>query len=580
MSTNALQSLNPLTLPLNHNALIEASAGTGKTYTITTLYLRALLGLVDGKYESEDDESTELNANRKLQPLTVDKILVVTFTEAATQEIRERVRAKLIEAQQHLIHSIAAEESGNNKAIYKLDPILEKLFSHYRSEYIKQYLLTLSQAQQSNIERGQVSDEYHHTEPSYLNRKANLAAYHLIQDALVLSDDAAIFTIHGFCNRCLQQFAFETNSRFQQRFEMDNREYQHQALLDFWRSQVSLLKGAEFDWFRHYWRNPESLNAELTPVINQHIYFKPEIDLTKYQSLLKEYQTLVTEIKALWQSASIYSKLKDSGLKANLALIKRLDKLNSFMLADTWLGSDIGDKHRWDMWGASSITNVENYKQGSKVIEPHRIFDLFDELQQITELIQSGAIKSYWLQQAKKEIQARSEQIKQQQQVITPDDLLIQLHEAVTKAPDSLVSNSTSDTHDALSTKIQLLNAIRRKYPLAFVDEFQDTDPIQYAIFKAIFNSGYRPVSIESECLNTKNQDSQQPQSASQDNKHTKASMILIGDPKQAIYKFRGADIYTYIEAKEDLDDSHKYTLDTNWRSHPNIVSSVNTLFA
>ncbi len=68
--------LNTFDFPLAGPALIEASAGTGKTYTIVNLYLRLLLG-------------------HGCSPLTVDKILVVTFTKAATAELKERIRKRL-----------------------------------------------------------------------------------------------------------------------------------------------------------------------------------------------------------------------------------------------------------------------------------------------------------------------------------------------------------------------------------------------------------------------------------------------------------------------------------------------------
>jgi len=78
-------SLNTMTFPLHGARLIEASAGTGKTFTIAGLYLRLLLGHGSAKAKHQ-------------QPLTVDQILVVTFTEAATAELRDRIRARIHDA--------------------------------------------------------------------------------------------------------------------------------------------------------------------------------------------------------------------------------------------------------------------------------------------------------------------------------------------------------------------------------------------------------------------------------------------------------------------------------------------------
>ncbi|MFP4683812.1 MAG: UvrD-helicase domain-containing protein, partial [Ectothiorhodospira sp.] len=74
------QILDPLTFPLHGSRLIEASAGTGKTFTIAALYVRLVLGHGDGETAPQ-------------APLLPPQILVVTFTEAATRELRERIHA-------------------------------------------------------------------------------------------------------------------------------------------------------------------------------------------------------------------------------------------------------------------------------------------------------------------------------------------------------------------------------------------------------------------------------------------------------------------------------------------------------
>jgi exodeoxyribonuclease V beta subunit len=91
-----------------------------------------------------------------------------------------------------------------------------------------------------------------------------------------------------------------------------------------------------------------------------------------------------------------------------------------------------------------------------------------------------------------------------------------------------------------------LAAAVRSRYEAALIDEFQDTDPVQYAIFHKLFADAGR-------CL------------------------FLIGDPKQAIYSFRGADVFAYMEAARDIPD--RFTLGINWRSEPALIQAVNTLF-
>jgi exodeoxyribonuclease V beta subunit len=92
-----------------------------------------------------------------------------------------------------------------------------------------------------------------------------------------------------------------------------------------------------------------------------------------------------------------------------------------------------------------------------------------------------------------------------------------------------------------------LAGAVRQRYQAALVDEFQDTDELQYAVFSRLFSA---------------------PQHL----------LFMIGDPKQAIYGFRGADIFSYLRAAKDAES--RFTLIRNWRSSPGLVQAVNTLFS
>jgi exodeoxyribonuclease V beta subunit len=231
--------LNPLTIPLDQNALIEASAGTGKTYTITTLYLRALLGLVDGQ--------------PNLRPKSIEQILVVTFTEAATQEIRDRVRKKLLEAQQVLL----------SKALYEPE-LASNDFDSNLVELLKTFVIRWIDASASTSTE---KDKEQAASQLEQKQQAILYAYHRLQNAITLLDEASIFTIHGFCHRCIKQFAFETNSSFEQTFEMDNKPVLQGALYDFWRKFVVGLNDAEFSWFQQNWRTPDGLYKDISSVL-------------------------------------------------------------------------------------------------------------------------------------------------------------------------------------------------------------------------------------------------------------------------------------------------------------------------
>jgi len=170
MTDVTAQSLDPLILPLHGERLIEASAGTGKTFTIAALYLRLLLGLG--------------GAQAFPRPLSVEELLVVTFTEAATEELRGRIRANIHELRIACIR---------NKTTH---PLLASLLEQIDDKSLAARILLLAEQQM---------------------------------------DEAAIFTIHGFCQRMLSLNAFESGMLFEQQLLEDEAALRRQACADFWR---------------------------------------------------------------------------------------------------------------------------------------------------------------------------------------------------------------------------------------------------------------------------------------------------------------------------------------------------------
>ena len=134
--SDVAETLDPLRLPLQGERLIEASAGTGKTFTIAALYLRLLLGLGGSAAFP--------------RPLTVEELLVVTFTEAATAELRGRIRSNI-----HELRIACLRETTDN-------PLYERLLEE-------------------------------------IDDKAQAAQWLLLAERQM--DEAAVFTIHGFCQR-------------------------------------------------------------------------------------------------------------------------------------------------------------------------------------------------------------------------------------------------------------------------------------------------------------------------------------------------------------------------------------------
>lgn len=453
--------LDPLTFPLQGQQLIEASAGTGKTYTITALYLRLLLGLG--------------NINDK--PLGPDQILVVTFTEAATEELRDRIRQRIVDAR----NAFLGEENS--------DPFLQALAEQ------------LPDMQQ---------------------------AITLLEQAIRQMDEAAIFTIHGFCQRMLKRHAFESGSLFETELTQDDQSLIRHAVLDFWRHTVYPLSSELTDliWDAG-WTGPDKLMLEIRGLLSRsNLRLQPDYSDTDLAQAYQQRKQQVNAFKAQWlaNEDDLFQLIQDSGVnkrsysKAHLPkwLLQISNYSESSML-------EPAKKLAETMQKLTQSVLLEKTPKGQPPEHP-----LFVALEQL--LAGMLPVKQILLAQALKQVGQRLSHTKQQQQLQTFDDLLNDLHRALEGPRGHL-----------------LAAAIKQQFPIALIDEFQDTDPVQYGIFSALYADPHD------------------------------SALVMIGDPKQAIYAFRGADIFTYIQARRAV--AAPYTLDTNWRSTQAMVESVNQLF-
>ena len=193
----SITRLDPLTFPLSGSRLIEASAGTGKTFTLTFLYLRLIL------------QHGQIHAYHR--PLFPPEILVVTFTNAATNELRDKIRRRLVEAAAVLRYQYAD---------HQVDPLLLQL-----REELKQ------QAIEDGCELS-----------SYARRLDQAAAW---------MDESAISTIHAWCHRMLQEHAFMTGHAFNQMLEQDQSVLLQQAIEDYWRNFCVPLPIEQLELFKH-----------------------------------------------------------------------------------------------------------------------------------------------------------------------------------------------------------------------------------------------------------------------------------------------------------------------------------------
>ena len=464
-----MQTLNPITMALKGNNLIEASAGTGKTYTITSLYLRALLGL---QIHGEQNEG-----------LSVEQILVVTFTEAATEEIRDRVRSKLIEAKEAIFY-LDCETDNKPKA----DPLLLEIIE-------------------------QLDDKQQ--------------AFERLDGAVKMMDEAAIFTIHGFCQRMLKYHAFESGSLFDNEFILDEQLYLLTAIKDFWRCTVYPLSGALLTMLLANWRSPEALLSEVKSLLNKQANrIEPQVSFEALEGNISEYQTLSSKVKASWMSEQVPALMTDSAIAKNRKQAKAeyLEAFTNFCQSDE-LEFKKG-KDSWELWSLELVKKA----YGKKALPDTTIFESFSRLVELKTLI-NEQVNAYFKTEALKVVQRNLADAKAKAQKLSPDDLL-------TKMAESLKGDGGQ----------LLAQRIASQYPLAMIDEFQDTDPLQYAIFSRIYDG-------------------------------VDTTLVMIGVPKQAIYGFRGADIFTYIGAKEAVSEAGQYTLDRNWRSSAALIKAVNGLF-
>ena len=448
-----MRPLDALAAPLTGVNLIEASAGTGKTYTITILYLRLVLEM----------------------GLSVENILAVTFTTAATEELKGRIRGQLRRA---------------------LDILEGAAFD----------------------EKEAVLFELVRRTDSGLARKRLMAA---LRDF----DIAAVFTIHGFCQRMLSDMAFETHALFDARLIEDQAEYLTRFADDFWRTHIQGLPLALQDKVLKEKLFPENL-LTLIKAVGTDAEVVPDIPRPDVEAVLAQGSQAFARARKCWDLPAVRQALQDARLHGSRYPASKVQ----FWLRDmdTYLRSGecfpiaeacLRFKHS-RLVGACT-------KQSNAAALAHPFFDACEELAGCDTVL--GEYLTWLKSEFVRAYRAEFQRLKERQGLMHFDDLLLKLRQAL--------AGPGADT---------LVAAVRARFKAALIDEFQDTDPLQYAIFGRLFELG---------------------------------PLFLIGDPKQAIYSFRGADFETYLLAARGIDPGHAYTLTTNWRSVAGLISAFNTLF-
>lgn len=434
--------LDLYSLPLQGVQLVEASAGTGKTWTIAGLYVRLLL---------ETNES-------------INRILVVTFTKAATAELRDRLRRRLVEVESALLQGTSA------------DPFCQWSLDTFAGAAREKALVKLGES----IRR---------------------------------FDEAAIFTIHGFCQRVLSDAQLPALLG-EPEIVPDEREW-----------LPGLLQEA---WIRHC---HDPLLAELLSLST----VEPKVIQRDVEVLLlKPY--LHVSAKAKQCSADVLRKKKlelcEAWTRDRDAIVQDVTEADGLSRADKsykHLDTFIEELQMWLLTDAGltksvrRLTPIEFDKHMKKKGRaPRHLF--WEQLQYWFE--EADLLVSHFRTDVIADVRKGLLAHKQAQGLLSYQDLLQLLAHAV---EDEAIADS-----------------IRQTYRVAMIDEFQDTDPLQFHIFDTLYRKGGLP-------------------------------LYLVGDPKQAIYSFRGADIFSYLRAREGA--SGRFTLGTNRRSVPTLVKAVNSVF-
>ncbi|MDR3624131.1 MAG: UvrD-helicase domain-containing protein [Chlamydiales bacterium] len=464
-----MQRFDVLSSKLNcfQSHFLESSAGTGKTFSIENIVGRLLI---------------------EKEPLELQEILLVTFTKAATKDLKIRIYSHLC----------------------KLLDILEGI---NREESIPEYLLEL------------------------MKENKTKQAITRIQIALSCFEEAQIFTIHAFCARMLKEYFV------------------------FAGLPVSVLNPDDCS----YLVKDEQLVKDFL------LHLLPELCSTaQLQLILKQYsiEKLIKIIASYMQRAQKTEKYANFS-QSYRAFCACVDSLKKNRLVD---GSKLLEAFKTIAPFYTEICSrqgnvkeeiLDHIEHFIQLFEKDKItYEDFDQLIEvglpIVELLLDNKLKKniskpIWpacLDMIKDMLYPIVEDARDENKIIlrlvrgclelkssctedacSPDDILRKMHESMDKK--------------------EFVHAIQARYKAAIIDEFQDTDPLQWNIFQKCFL----------------------------DNSDSKTICYLVGDPKQSIYAFRRADIYTYLHAGDVLGRENRYFLDTNFRSSAKLIGALNALF-
>jgi exodeoxyribonuclease V beta subunit len=437
------------TVPLQNSNLIEASAGTGKTYSIAILVLRLLLE----------------------KKFSIKEILMVTFTKAAVAELEERIRLFVREA-----YRASKGEKIN-------DPLVASIVDGFPD---------------------------------------NKEAQQLLKEAVLFLDETSVLTIHSFCQKTLNEFAFETNQLFGAETIKDTATIIEEQVNKFWRKNITTL----------------------SPELLQPLIFDGKLSRKSLSDAIKEFlggkKYFSFDEK---EDFSLNDNCRAAFIKELKELKEKEDALNQevieYVMNNAKRLREISSKNQYAKTFPTGLFN--NPQEFIQTILSKRksgyIGKLFqDVLDQCDDCDEAKNAKDKTLNKiishitcfAIQETLSGIRHYKQLNNQISFDDMISHVHTALIK------ENSG-----------KLIDELQKKYKAVFVDEFQDTDRMQYEIFQKAFGEN--------------------------------TILFYIGDPKQSIYAFRKADIFTYFKAYKEVENI--YQMNENFRSSERMIEAMNLFF-
>ncbi len=456
MPQNSNKNFNSETVILEGSNLIEASAGTGKTYSIALLTLRLII---------------ENN-------IPIEKILMVTFTKAAVAELETRVRSFV-----RLALKVSRGEEIQDETIKRL---IESLMTKHNSTLVEDRLNT----------------------------------------AQLFLDETSVLTIHSFCKRILSEFSFETSQIFgAETITPDEfNQITEDAFNEFWRKRITTIRKELLELMLA----SELKHEEILKLAKQALAGKMLASTVSIPNdfLNQTYQDRLYQ--KLLNDNSIITKLTNTVIDKLIAnKVNLLEKINSSENPRKAFSLSFKEEN----WYAVIKTICE--KSTTEYVT--KIFaDVINEVIEIVNLKKNQKVEFDFIVnniaiEAIVTIKNDVLEVKRNRGIITFDDMIMLLYKAIIEGDKNK----------------NLVIALQQKYEAVFIDEFQDTDKEQYAVFEKLFSK--------------------------------EKILFYIGDPKQSIYAFRKADIFTYFKAKENVANLHE--MNTNHRSTEAYINAMNEFF-